>query len=42
MIKREARRANISNVAQTGWNKRQRMDEENDNYFKGELYTKNT
>jgi hypothetical protein len=42
MIKREARVAHVTNVAQTGCNKRQRMDEENDNYFTGELYKNNT
>ena len=42
MIKREARAAHVINVAQTGWNKRQRMDEENDNYITGKLYKNNT
>jgi len=41
-MKRQARTANVSNVAQTGWNKRQRMFEENDNYFTGVLYNNST
>jgi hypothetical protein len=37
-MKRQARTAHVSDVAQTGWNKRQTMVEENDNYCTGELY----
>jgi hypothetical protein len=33
MVKREARAAHVTNVAQMGWNKKQRMDGENYNYF---------